>query len=54
MREHNEEALRTGGIVIACGMARFDNDPDVGSVYERADYLMYENKELLKSGKSES
>ena len=52
MRDHNEEAGRTGGIVIACGMARFDRDADVASVYERADQLMYENKEFLKSGKS--
>ena len=53
MREHNEEALQTGGIVIACGMARYDNDSDVGSVYERADQLMYENKDFLKSKKTE-
>ena len=33
-------------------MAMFDNDPDVASVYERADQLMYGNKDFLKSRKS--
>ena len=46
---HNEEALRTGGIVIACGMARFDDDPCVAAVLDRADRNMYENKSRLKA-----
>ena len=34
--------------VIACGMAHFDNDPDVETVFDRADEQMYLNKKLLK------
>lgn len=49
MSEHNEEALRSGGIVIACGMSRFGNDSCVRTVFERADHAMYENKAVLKS-----
>ena len=45
---HNAEALRTGGIVIACGMAKFDDDPCVDAVLERADRNMYKNKNRLK------
>ena len=48
---HNEEASRTGGIVIACGMSKFDNDACVAKVFERADRNMYENKKALKSAK---
>ena len=47
---HNAEASRTGGAVVACGMARFDRDPCVAAVYARADRKMYENKALLKAG----
>ena len=47
---HNAEAVRSGGIVIACGMAEFENDPCVAPVFERADQRMYENKSRLKSG----
>ena len=50
MKDRNEEALRTGGIVIACGMARRENDPAVAPVFERADQQMYENKSDLKNG----
>lgn len=46
---HNWEASRTGGIVIACGMSRYDNDGSVATVFERADHKMYENKNELKS-----
>ena len=45
---HNEEANANDGIVIACGMAKYDNDKDVISVFNRADKLMYENKKQLK------
>lgn len=45
---HNVEALRSGGVVVACGMAKYDNDPSVASVFERADLNMYENKSALK------
>ena len=49
MDEYNREASRTGGIVIACGMAKFENDASVAPVFERADHNMYENKNALKS-----
>ena len=48
MSEHNEAARRAAGVVIACGMARFDNDESVAPVFERADQNMYENKSRLK------
>ena len=50
MRDHNMKASRTGGVTIACGMARFENDVCVASVFERADHSMYENKKTLKAG----
>ena len=46
---HNEEALRSGGVVIACGMAKFENDDCVAVVFDRADRHMYHEKETLKS-----
>lgn len=49
MSDHNTEAMQSGGIVIACGMARCENDDtNVSQVFERADRLMYENKYDLK------
>ena len=48
MNDHNMKALRSGGIVIACGMSRFEYDNNVASVFERADLNMYENKRRLK------
>jgi diguanylate cyclase (GGDEF)-like protein len=51
MHQHNEEATRSGGVVIAVGMSRFENDLSVAPVYERADELMYENKSVLKAKK---
>ena len=51
MGGHNAEALETGGIVIACGMAKRENDDSVAAVFERADQDMYENKNNLKNGK---
>ena len=52
MSIHNAVASRTGGIVIACGMSRFDNDDCVAKVFARADRNMYENKKALKSVES--
>ena len=52
VHRHNEEAVRTDGIVVACGMARFENDSCVAAVFERADHSMYENKARLKAGKA--
>ena len=48
MAAHNMEASRTGGIVIACGMARHNSEGCVAPVFERADQNMYENKSDLK------
>ena len=49
MNAHNAEAVRTGGVVIACGMSRFENDACVAPVFDRADQNMYENKNRLKA-----
>ena len=49
MTERNEEVLRTGGIVIACGMAKREGDPSTATVVERADGQMYRNKNELKN-----
>ena len=49
LNDHNISAFRAGGVVIACGMARFDQDDRVASVFSRADQNMYENKRLLKA-----
>ena len=43
-----------GGIVIACGMSKWNDDADVASVYERADKIMYENKAILKKSGTSS
>ena len=53
VHDHNAEALRTNGIVIACGMSRFKNDACVAKVFERADHNMYENKTALKSAQED-
>lgn len=49
---HNAEAKRNGGIVIACGMSRYEEDASVAPVYERADHQMYKNKTSLKGIKA--
>ena len=43
------EAKESGGIVIACGMAKREDDTSVAPVFERADQNMYENKNRLKA-----
>ena len=45
---HNLDNIRCGGIVIACGMAKFEDDKSVASVFRRADMEMYANKQRLK------
>jgi len=45
---HNMEAIHSNGIVIACGMAKYEGDESVAAVFERADHNMYEDKEFLK------
>ena len=52
IHDHNAEAFRTGGVMIACGMARFLDDACVASVFERADHSMYENKKAMKAVKN--
>ncbi len=49
MNERNREAIRTDGIVIACGMAKRRDDDTVAPVFERADRQMYDDKSRLKS-----
>ncbi|MER2151575.1 MAG: GGDEF domain-containing protein [Candidatus Limivicinus sp.] len=49
MSHYNADAYRNGGIMIACGMAKFEDDECVASVFERADHSMYENKLTLKA-----
>ena len=44
INRHNVEASHTGGIVIACGCAKYEDDACVATVYDRADHKMYENK----------
>ena len=51
MSDYNREATRIGGIVIACGMSKHDNDNCVAPVFERADQNMYVNKSNLKAAK---
>ena len=52
MREYNGDAERDGGVMIACGMARFEEEDDcVASVFRRADRSMYENKKTLKESR---
>ena len=48
---HNEDALMNGGVVIACGMAKYDREDSVAAVFEIADKRMYENKKFLKNCK---
>ena len=51
---HNRQARRSGGIVIACGMARHETEASMAPVFERADQAMYENKSRLKAEKDEA
>ena len=46
---HNENALQTDGIVIAYGMAKYENDSCVAAVFERADQRMYDSKKELRT-----
>ena len=46
--EHNKKNADAAGVVIACGMSKFNNDNNVAAVFGRADALMYENKKKLK------
>lgn len=44
----NMDNTRNNGVVIACGMSKYQGDRSVSSVFERADSLMYNNKNYLK------
>jgi diguanylate cyclase (GGDEF)-like protein len=48
MHRNNVNNETTGRSVIACGMARYDDDSSVAAVFERADRKMYEDKKTLK------
>lgn len=48
LEDHNTKASITGGVVIAGGMAKFENDSCVASIFDRADRNMYLNKVKLK------
>lgn len=48
---HNKDALINGGVVVACGMAKYDQQGCVAAVFEIADKRMYENKKFLKNRK---
>ena len=49
MADRNTKALRDGGIVIACGAARYENDSCAAEIFDRADQIMYRNKNELKA-----
>ena len=49
INDRNAETSLTGGLILACGMAKFDNDACVADVLARADRFMYENKKRLKA-----
>lgn len=49
--QHNEDAIANGGLVIACGMAKYNHENSVTEVFESADKKMYENKKYLKERK---
>ena len=49
---HNKAAQQTGGIVIACGMAKREKEKSVAPIFERADQNMYGNKSDLKAQKA--
>ena len=49
MDDHNAKAASADGVVIACGVSKFDGDSCVASVFKRADQDMYKNKIVLKS-----
>ena len=51
IKDHNKEALPSGGVVIACGTATYQKGDSVADVYERADQAMYANKVELKEGR---
>lgn len=51
IRDHNKEAVPSGGVVIACGTAKYSKGDAVADVYKRADDAMFANKAELKEGR---
>lgn len=49
LAERNESHRASGKVVVAGGMARYENNTSVSAVFEKADGRMYENKKMLKS-----
>ena len=49
MAHHNAKAKKSGGIVIACGMARYGDEDRMARLFEKADENMYNNKNELKT-----
>ncbi len=49
MAMHNARAKKEGGIVIACGMSRYNGEGRMTRVFETADEKMYHNKNELKT-----
>ena len=49
LSEGNITRLEEGGVVIACGVAKYNGEPNVAAVFDLADAKMYENKKALKS-----
>lgn len=50
MQKQNSNACKISGLVVACGMARYENDDSLASVFKRADKIMYDNKNHYKTG----
>ncbi|MCR5324323.1 MAG: GGDEF domain-containing protein [Lachnospiraceae bacterium] len=50
--DHNAEAKENGGIVIACGMSKYEDEDNMSIVFEHADHDMYDNKNALKEGRA--
>jgi hypothetical protein len=46
-------ATGSDGVVVASGMAKFENDDCVAEVFNRADRLMYVDKDILKAKKAD-
>ena len=51
MEEENRKSREAGGVIIACGMAKYSNQKNVSAVFEEADSIMYLNKRELKKTK---
>lgn len=50
LHERSRTAISSGGVVIAAGLADFrrEQDRSLHDVFERADRLMYQDKQQLK------